>query len=113
MESRLINNDGQGAFWCFLVKYAEDTPASPEKPKVDYKSLLGEAAYKRFSKMRDIRRQLAAEEGVPAYAIFTDEELAGMAKVESLTMVELAKIRGIGEKKIEKYGSKFIFSTEI
>jgi superfamily II DNA helicase RecQ len=58
--------------------------------------------------MREIRKRLAAEESLPAYAIFTDEELANLAKIEDLTLAKMKSVKGIGEKKIEKYGRSFL-----
>ena len=82
--------------------------SNTEKPKVDYAKVLDEAIFKRFSKMREIRKRLATEESLPAYAIFTDEELSNMAKIEDLSLAKMKTIKGIGEKKVEKYGLHFI-----
>ena len=58
--------------------------------------------------MRAIRKQLAQNEGVPAYAVLTDVEMAELAKVEPLTHAAMGKIKGIGSKKLEKYGHHFL-----
>ncbi|HNM26102.1 MAG TPA: HRDC domain-containing protein, partial [Saprospiraceae bacterium] len=79
-----------------------------ERPRVDYKKILPEAAYARFVRMRALRKRLAQEEGVPSYVIFTDEEMAGLAQLESPELGAMKKIRGIGEKKVEKYGAAFL-----
>ncbi|MCB9298197.1 MAG: HRDC domain-containing protein [Lewinellaceae bacterium] len=44
--------------------------------------------------MRETRKRLAQEEGMPAYAIFSDKELAAMAKVERLTAAAMKEIKG-------------------
>jgi len=41
------------------------------------------------------------------YAVFTDEELSELAKLNPLTAVGMKQIKGIGEKKVEKYGHHF------
>lgn len=105
MEKQLIATNG-GAFWCFCITWI-DGPAS-EKEKVDYKKVLDEAAFQRFSRFREIRKRLAQEEDLPAYAVFTDEELAGIAKVEELTLAKMKAVKGIGEKKLEKFGKFFV-----
>ena len=48
------------------------------KEKVDYKLVLSEADFSLFSRLREIRKQIAIADAVPAYAVFTDEELAGI-----------------------------------
>lgn len=40
--------------------------------KVDYKKVLDEATFEKFSKLREIRKKVAAEEGISAFIIFTD-----------------------------------------
>ncbi len=42
-----------------------------------------------------------------AYAVFTDEELSNIAKLDEITAPNMLKIKGIGEKKVEKYGQRF------
>lgn len=108
MEQQLIS-DTHGAVWSFCIKYVEDhSPFNRNKEKVDYKQVLDEASFERFSQLRVTRKKVALEEGVPAYAIFTDEELAELAKMEQLTTVNMKKVNGIGEKKVTKYGHYFI-----
>ena len=45
---------------------------------------------------------------MPAYAVFTDEELAGIARLPVLEVSKLISIKGIGDKKVEKYGNQLI-----
>lgn len=49
---------------------------------------------------------------MPAYAIFTDKELAALAKLEVLTAKNMVEIKGIGQRKVEKYGTYFITQKE-
>lgn len=82
------------------------------KKKVDYNRSPGcEATFQRFSKLREIRKSLATQEGLPAYAIFTDEELAELAKLEVINAAAMKSIKGIGEKKVEKFGSVFFYQN--
>ncbi len=106
VEKQLVLANGSG-FWCFCITWM-DGGTGVEKEKTDYKKVLDEATFKRFSHLRDIRKRLAQEEAIPAYAIFTDEELAALAKMEELTLASMKTVKGIGEKKIEKYGKHFI-----
>ena len=115
VEDRFVSNE-HGAYWCFCVRYMERTPgaADQKKPsgKVDYRRVLDEKTFQQFSKLREIRKQAAATEGVSAYIICTDEELAEMAKLEAITEQALLSIKGIGDKKVERYGKYFIPQTE-
>ena len=104
---------GQSAFWSFCLRYLDEVNSdSGKKRSTDYKELLDEGSFNRFVKMRDIRKKLAEEEGIPAFAIFTNAELAEMAKLEKLTEPAMRKIKGIGKKKTEKYAPFFITKKE-
>ena len=107
-ESQLVQN-GNNTFWCFCIKYLEGPFSSTSKrQKVDYREVLNDLSYQKFLKFKDIRKRIAKEEDIPAYAIFTDEELSEIAKIENRTLAQINKIKGIGKKKIEKYGRYFI-----
>ncbi len=109
VENHLISNDN-GAVWCFCVKYIEgawsNKPA--DRSRTDYKNELDEETFEVFSRLRAARKKLAAEDAVPAYAICTDQELAEMAKLKELTVNNLTKVKGFGEKKLEKYGHRLM-----
>jgi len=106
MENHLINNE-RGAVWCFCVKYIESSNGdSKSGKKIDYKEELKEAQFNTFTRLREIRKQIAEDDAVPAYAVFTDEELANIAKLEELTAKNIQTIKGIGAKKVEKYAEK-------
>jgi superfamily II DNA helicase RecQ len=108
-EQRLVG-DGDGALWSFCIKYVEDYSPFVKggKEKVDYREVLDAACFERFSKFREIRKKLAATENAPAYTIFTDEELAELSKMEEVTIANMKSVKGIGDKKAEKYGQHFV-----
>jgi superfamily II DNA helicase RecQ len=104
-----LSNDPQGNCWCFCINYADDiNVAERERAKVDYRTTLDANTFERFSKMRELRKRLATDEGVPAYAIFTDEELANMAAIQPFSISGMQSIKGIGAKKAERYGQQFL-----
>jgi superfamily II DNA helicase RecQ len=105
-EHHLVSN-AQGSFWCFCIKYLDEQAESRERQKVDYKQVLDEATFQRFSKLRETRKEIATKEVIPAYAVFTDEELAELAKLDVLTAATMRSVKGVGEKKVEKYGAYF------
>lgn len=80
----------------------------PGKNKIDYKEVLDEPTFRRFEKLRKIRKQISAEDAVPAYAVFTDEELSGLAKLECVNLENFTSVNGIGQKKMERYGERFL-----
>lgn len=108
VENQLVSQ-AQGAFWCFCIKYLDDIAAGErERQKIDYKQVLDEETFKRFARLREIRKRVAAEEGSPAFVVFTDEELAAFAKIDPLDAAAMKGVKGVGDKKIEKYGHHFL-----
>lgn len=80
--------------------------------KVDYKGVLSPEEFARFTSFRRIRKQIADSEAIPAYAVFTDAELAELSKLSELSLETMRKVPGIGKKKLEKYASAFVADTE-
>ncbi len=110
---RQLTTVGEMGYWSFCVRYIENAAGAAyskttKQDKPDYKNELDEDSFKRFSHFREIRKKLAREEAVPAYAIFTDFELAEIARLATPSLSALQKIKGIGLKKVEKYGKHFV-----
>ena len=58
--------------------------------------------------LRARRRELAAVQGVPPYVVFHDATLAEMVEHCPRTRAELARISGVGERKLDAYGEEFL-----
>ena len=61
-----------------------------------------------FDALRDLRRELAQEAQVPPYVVFHDATLREMAASRPQTMDQLGAIAGVGAKKLEAYGARFL-----
>jgi len=61
-----------------------------------------------FEALRGLRRDIASERGVPAYVLFHDAALMQMAATRPTTVESLARIPGIGERKVEDLGPPFL-----
>lgn len=95
-----------GAAWCFCVKYINGMGSytqNSNKIRIDYRDELDEATFTIFAKLRQNRKIIAEENGIPAYAVFTDAELASIAKLPEITIPNIRTITGIGNKKADKY----------
>ena len=102
---------GNSAVWCFCVKYIEGAIVENKNrvsQKVDYKDVLDEHCFAVFSQLRECRKQIAQEEAIPPYAVFIDEELAGIARLDTITEQTIASVNGIGKKKTERFGKRII-----
>lgn len=61
-----------------------------------------------FSALRSWRAQVAREEKVPAYVVFTDATLQAMSEELPADEAELLSISGIGPNKLERYGGQIL-----
>ena len=98
--------------WCFLIEYAEESFSKSGGSKTDYRQLLADEEFSVFSKLRELRKSFSAEEKIPAYAVFTDEQLFQMVKTKPETLVQFQKISGVGHNKAEKYGEAFLATLQ-
>ncbi len=62
--------------------------------------------------LRECRRELAETQGVPPYVIFHDRTLQEMCLLQPRTLSEFARISGVGERKLDKYGQAFLAIIE-
>jgi hypothetical protein len=62
----------------------------------------------REERLRDLRRRIAAEEGVSAYVVFPNAVLAALAAKPPSTLAELAALGGMGEARVRKYGRRIL-----
>jgi ATP-dependent DNA helicase RecQ len=61
-----------------------------------------------FDSLRNLRRKLADDRGVPAYVLFSDATLRDMARVRPGSRNALLNVRGIGERKLADLGPRFL-----
>ena len=73
--------------------------------RIDYKEVLSEEDFAAFADLRKWRKQVAEVEGVPLYAVFTNEQLAEIVRHRVDTLAALGEIDGIGPARIERYGA--------
>jgi len=103
--------DGQNSVWAVCVSYQDGhqvDSSNSKAAKIDYKEVLNEKQFVVYAKLRDLRKAMADQEGVPAYALFNNRQLAEMVQHKITTLVELKKLTGIGDARADKYGQHFL-----
>jgi len=89
------------------ITLRRDSVARPDRrPAV--KMLVNEEDAPLLSALKAKRRALAEAASVPAYVIFTDRTLVEMAETRPNTLDGMARIGGVGAKKLERYGAAFL-----
>ncbi len=80
---------------------------SKDKPKI--RERLSQASDNAlFETLRRLRSEIAKEEAVPAFVIFSDATLRQLEAERPISEDEFLKIDGVGKVKLEKYGDAFI-----
>lgn len=106
--------DETRGLWTFAVNYIDSqvdtTPSNyaSRNDKVDYRNILAPEVFEVFSRLREVRKQMAKDESVPAYAIFTDKELSLIASLPVLNSDAMMKIDGINKGRMDRYGMSML-----
>lgn len=105
--------DGANSLWCLCVEYLETKGTASRqrgrrRERVDYRKVLPPDEFRTFARLRQARKEIAREDGVPVYAVFTNEQLAALARSEELNENALASVEGIGQGKVQRYGARLL-----
>jgi len=73
---------------------------------------LSESEFLLLDRLKELRRELAQERGVPAYVIFSDRSLQEMAHRQPRTADEFADIHGVGATKLRDLAETFLAEIE-
>lgn len=79
-----------------------------KRKKAGAAAALREQDMELFEELRALRRDIAAEEKVPPYLIFSDKTLVLMCLSRPKDTAGMLNISGIGEYKVKKYGERFL-----
>lgn len=89
-------------FVSFEEKKALQETSTPKKKRTDlFKNEL-------FDTLRNLRKTLANQYGVPPYVIFHDSSLLEMASYKPIIKSQMLAICGVGQEKMKKYGDIFL-----
>ena len=99
----------------FVVETISSNPLAPSKSTggskskgTDYSKILEREEHLVYSRLREARKDWAKADGGPLYNIFGNDELAQMVMKRVRPLTDLAKIPGVGEMRIKKYGAEIL-----
>ncbi len=101
--SRFLYDLGPGA-----PTSKRDVADRAPKPRPDDDGPLDPGAELVFEALREWRLETSIERGVPAYVVFPDSTLRGIARRKPATRGELFAIKGVGRKKLQRYGDEVL-----
>lgn len=98
------------------ILFENDTILFKKKRRQDSKKkrisqavqLEGEEATNLFQLLRQRRKELADQQGVPPYVIFHDKTLVDLAVKKPRERAEMLEVNGIGPSKLDRYGDTFL-----
>jgi len=98
-------------YWSVLVSYSmkvEDVPPTSQgarpKPAENWRKQLKDTDWPLFNALREWRKRRADEDGIPAYLVFTNEQLTRIVLDNVNSLSALGRITGVGPSRVEKYG---------
>lgn len=103
----LLTVTPQGREWLkggeqlLLLSYQEVNGERRQKKSLDYDSVL-------FEQLRQFRKEIAHERGVPPFMIFSDVSLQEMCFYFPVSDEDFLSITGVGEQKLESFGDRFV-----
>lgn len=116
--------DGPNAYWALCVEVADGAGPLPDALKrsgrrsgaapapdaaaaarPDYKQTLSEADFEVFVALRHWRKAQGEAEGLPLYAVFTNEQLAAIAQQRCASLADLGAVDGVGPARVQRYGA--------
>ncbi|KAF7788147.1 ATP-dependent DNA helicase RecQ [Pseudoalteromonas rubra] len=100
----------EGARSVLRGEYALQLAQPRLEAKHVYQDKLAQFNYdkKLFAKLRSLRKELADQDDVPPYVVFSDKTLAEMAQLTPTNDSEFLKVSGVGFTKLSKYGAPFM-----
>lgn len=109
VEKHFVVN-GDASFWSFCVGYLDNDnrQGANLRSRIDYREILNEADFAVFAKLRTVRKQLAEADGVPPYAVFTNEQLAKMVTEKVRSKSKMKAIEGVGDSRMAKYADAML-----
>ena len=95
-----------------MQTYEEKEPDKKKKPQKSVRKrstdALTAAGYDLFEALRKLRLQIAKEEAMPPYIVFSDKTLIDMCIKCPSNEEEMLEVSGVGENKLKKYGQRFL-----
>ncbi|MCI5130663.1 MAG: hypothetical protein D3904_03885 [Candidatus Electrothrix sp. EH2] len=99
--------------WHFAVEFFagqtnEKSGSGDGRKRVDYREILDPESFALYARLREWRKQIAEQEAVPLYTIFTNKQLARIAEDRIQSSQGLRKVEGVGAARIDKYGAALV-----
>ncbi|WP_353087662.1 DNA helicase RecQ [Flavobacterium sp.] len=92
----------------FMMSEDHEYSESEDETIVAASKATGTADEALMAMLKELRKKVAKQLGVPPFVVFQDPSLEDMALKYPITIDELTNIHGVGEGKAKKYGKDFV-----
>ncbi len=113
IESGLLKRVGEYS----VIQWTERTKEALKQEKILIPKGSGELSKKKgdgeeplYQKLKELRRKLAENGGVPAFTVFHDRTLREMCRLQPKNEEEFLQIDGVGPVKWKRYGKQFLLA---
>ncbi len=109
--------EGLNSFWSICVvtldekngnHFMHNQSSSRKKARIDYQAELDPEHFSVFARLREFRNQIASDYDVAPYAIFTNDQLAKIAQLQSINLKTMSQLKGIGGKRLKVYAARLL-----
>lgn len=105
-----------GGYWAFLVEYADGDPIAEAPPqgrrdRKDPTESMTDEEKMRYSAYRDIRKVVTQRRAIPPYLVFTNDELAILARLPVVNEETIKGLKGIAPQRMKDYITNFFNLT--
>lgn len=107
-EADSILRSERQVIWKKRKKDLRPQQSSSGRSRMRKSDLLNSKGLELFEKLRALRTEIARQESVPPYIVFSDRTLVDMCIKAPLDKNEMMKVTGVGENKYERYGEHFL-----
>ena len=95
-----------GGYWAVFVEYVlgdpiAEVPLAYRKEKKDFTADMTDEEKQRFEQFKEIRKRVAIEKSMPAYLVFTNEELSILARLTDLSNLSTSQTKGIAPSRLK------------
>ena len=109
----VLRGEADAALYCAPETKSKETRRRPKRERAEKTSSnegtpLDADARRLFDKLRAKRREIADENGIPAFMVFSDRTLRAMARQRPTTRSAMLEVYGVGSAKLESFGERFL-----
>lgn len=104
--------DEQEQVWMKMAPEQEKRAKEKKSKRNGASMQLSETDMPLFEQLRKLRMDIAKEEKVPPYLVFSDKSLVHMCEIKPSTKEAMLTVSGVGEFKYQKYGEAFLCTIQ-